>query len=64
MMNAYLIAAKANAWEINQHVGRGVEADQPEYMIEAIGQGAGSYHEDGDKSLKSHGFFKGFFSAN
>lgn len=64
MMNAYLIAAKANAWEINQHVGRGVEAHQPEYMTEAIGQGAGIYSEGADSASKIRGFFKGFFSAN
>lgn len=40
-MNAYLIAAKANAWEVNQHVGHAIEANQPEYEVEALGRGAG-----------------------
>lgn len=40
-MNANLIAAKANAWEINQHVGRAIEANLPDYQVEALGRGAG-----------------------
>ena len=63
-MNAYFIAAKANAWEINQHVGRGVEADQPEYKTEAIGHGAGCWHEDSNEASRNHKLFKGFFSFN
>ena len=44
-MNAYLIAAKANAWEVNQQVGRAIEAAQPEREVEAQGCGAGSAAE-------------------
>lgn len=40
-MNAYLIAAKANAWEVSQHVGYAIEAHQPEYLTDAQGRGAG-----------------------
>lgn len=40
-MNAYLIAAKANAWEVSQHVGYAIEANQPEYLTDAQGRGAG-----------------------
>lgn len=41
LMNAYLIAAKANAWEVSQHVGYAIEAHQPEYLTDAQGRGAG-----------------------
>lgn len=41
LMNAYLIAAKANAWEVSQHVGYAIEANQPEYLTDAQGRGAG-----------------------
>lgn len=40
-MNAYLIAAKANAFELDQHVGRALDANQPDYIVEAIGCGEG-----------------------
>ena len=40
-MNAHLIAAKANAWEVSQHVGYAIEANQPEYLTDAQGRGAG-----------------------
>ena len=45
VVNAYLIAAKANAWEVDQQVGRAIEADQPERVTEALGCGAGSAAE-------------------
>ena len=41
-MNAYLIAAKANAWEVDQHVGHAIVANQPEYEVDALGRGAGT----------------------
>ena len=41
LMNAYLIAAKANAWEVDQHVGHAIVANQPEYEVDALGRGAG-----------------------
>lgn len=63
-MNAYLIAAKANAWELNQHVGRAIDAQQPGYMIEANGRGEGFYPEDRQKMLWHHKGLKGFFSLN
>ena len=44
-MNAYLIAAKANAWEIGQHVGRAIDAGQPAYVMEAVGHGEGCYQK-------------------
>lgn len=40
-MNADMIAAKANAWEVDQHVGRAVDAKQPEREREAQGVGEG-----------------------
>lgn len=40
-MNAYFIAAKANAWEVSQQVGHAIEAHQPEYLTDAQGRGAG-----------------------
>lgn len=46
-MNAYLIVAKANAWEVDQHVGRAIEAGQPEREIEASGCGAGAATVEG-----------------
>ena len=63
-MNAYLIAAKANAWELNQHVGRALEANQPGHKIEALGRGEGFFHEDRAKMLRSHRLFGGLFNAN
>ncbi len=63
-MNAYLIAAKANAWEINQHVGQTIEANQPSHMIEAIGRGEGCSREDREKMIRNHRLFKNFFSEN
>lgn len=53
-MNAYLIAAKANAWEIDQHVGRAVDAEQPEYIFEAMGHGEGICAEDRQQLLSHH----------
>ncbi|NGM16932.1 hypothetical protein [Xiamenia xianingshaonis] len=41
-MNAYLIAAKANAYEISTHVGHALDARQSAYEMEALGRGAGS----------------------
>lgn len=63
-MNAYLIAAKANAWEVNQHVGRAIDATQPEYMIEANGRGIGFYRKDRERMLCRHRGFKSVFCAN
>lgn len=63
-MNAYLIAAKANAWEVEQHVSRAIDADQPAYRIEEIGRGTGCFKEDREKMLGSHRLFSKFFSAN
>lgn len=63
-MNAYLIAAKANAWEIDQHIGRAVEANQPDYMIEAIGCGEGSNPEDRERMIRRDKFLGGLFSMN
>ena len=63
-MNAYLIAAKANAWEIDQHVARAIEENQPEYMIEAVGRGERFYEEDRKKMMRPHKGFKDFFSLN
>ncbi len=63
-MNAYLIAAKANAWEIDQHVGRAIEANQPEYMIEAVGRGERFYPEDKKKVMRPHKSFKDVFCLN
>lgn len=40
-MNAYFIAAKAQAWEVSQQVGHAIEAHQPEYLTDAQGRGAG-----------------------
>ncbi len=63
-MNAYLIAAKANAWEVNQHVGRALEAKQPGYMVEAIGRGEGFYRKDREKMLHRPKGFKHLFCMN
>lgn len=63
-MNAYLIAAKANAWEIDQHVGGAIEANQPDYLIEAIGRGEGSNPEEREKTLGHDKFLGGLFSLN
>lgn len=63
-MNAYLIAAKANAWELNQCVGRAIEANQPGYQIEAIGRGEGCCQEDREKMVQAHRMFKGLFGSN
>ena len=63
-MNAYLIAAKANAWEIGQHVGRAIDAGQPAYVMEAVGHGAGCYQKREAKPLHEHKGFKHLFSMN
>lgn len=60
-MNAYLIAAKANAWEVDQHVGRAIDASQPEYELEAKGVGAGR-REDESTMRRVH-WLKGLFAA-
>lgn len=62
-MNAYLIAAKANAWEVDQHVGRAIEANQPEYRIDALGRGAGCDLKAKAKIMSRPSLFKGFFRA-
>ncbi len=63
-MNAYLIAAKANAWELDQHVGRAIDANQPNYIIEALGHGVGCYHKDREKMLRPHKGLKSLFCMN
>lgn len=60
-MNAYLIAAKANAWEVNQHVGRAIAADQSERESEALGCGAGSIL--GEHGMRRPRLLKGLFRA-
>ena len=52
-MNAYLIAAKANAWEVDQHVGRAIDAKDAEHELDAVGVGAGS-REDGQTMRRIH----------
>lgn len=60
-MNAYLIAAKANAWEVNQHVGRAIEADRYEREADASGCGAGAV--GGEGAQRRPHLLKGLFSA-
>lgn len=62
-MNAYLIAAKANAWEVDQHVGRAIEANQPEYRIDALGRGAGCDLKAKAKMMHRPSLLKSFFNA-
>lgn len=63
-MNAYLIAAKANAWEINQHVGRAVDAHQPDYLVEASGCGEGFCRQGREDALGRHKGLRGIFGLN
>lgn len=60
-MNAYLIAAKAMAFEVDQHVGRAVDARQSERETEALGFGAGSVNHD--KALRRARLFSMFRAA-
>lgn len=60
-MNAYLIAAKANAWEVDQHVGRAVDAEDAERELDAVGVGAGS-SDDGQTMRRIH-WLKDLFHA-
>ncbi len=53
-MNAYYIAAKARAWEVDQHVGRALDPEQPPYKIEAHGCGEGCYEKDRAQILQNH----------
>ena len=62
-MNAYLIAAKANAWEVDQHVGRAIEANQPEYEVEALGRGAGCELQAKSKIMRRAHLLKSLFRA-
>lgn len=60
-MNAYLIAGKANAWEVNQYVGRAIEAHQPEYITDAQGRGAGCDLSTKRKIMTRRHWFKDIF---
>lgn len=62
-MNAYLIAAKANAWEVDQHVGRAIEANQPEYQIDALGRGAGCDLKAKAQIMRRSSLLRSFFKA-
>lgn len=62
-MNANLIAAKANAWEVDQHVGRAIEANLPEYQVDALGRGAGCDLKVKAKIMSRPRFFKSLFRA-
>ena len=62
-MNAYLIAAKANAWEVDQHVGHAIVARQPEYEVDALGRGAGTDLKAKARIMRRPSLLKGFFRA-
>ncbi len=63
-MNAYLIAAKANAFELDQHVGRAIDASQPEHMVEAFGCGEGCYHSASEHANSFRDSIKHLFGMN
>lgn len=63
-MNAYLIAAKANAWELDQQVGRALEANLPDHKIESIGRGVAFYPEDREKMMHHQGILASLFGLN
>ncbi len=62
-MNANLIVAKANAWEVNQHVGRAIEANLPDYQVEALGRGAGCDLKAKAQIMSRPSLLKSFFHA-
>lgn len=62
-MNAYFIAAQANAWEVSQQVGRAIEARQPEYLTDAQGRGAGCDLRTKRKVMTRPRVFKDLFRA-